>query len=335
MKITKEGKRFILATFLISIAAINTGNNLLYLILAMMLSILILSILILVINMKGLSLRILQPEPVFVNNQADIKIIILNKKRFFPSNSIKISMPSNIIEEAYLWKIPVLSEIEAIIKVLYKKRGVYTSSDFILQSSYPFIFFIVSKKYEGNGQIVVYPEIKKIKDIFFETITEGSEKAYHRIGQQDDISFIREFRYGDDWRKIHWKATAKTEKLMFTEYSSDEPRKLTVILDNLMPQNEESFEKAISFASSISDMFIREDYFVRLLTCKTVIPFGRGREHLFKILYSLAVLEGQYSWECPMSEKPQGITILILNTNNSPLSRFISYSNMVVYAADL
>jgi hypothetical protein len=43
LKLTREGKYFIFITFGVGVAAINTGNNLLYLLLGMLLSLIIVS----------------------------------------------------------------------------------------------------------------------------------------------------------------------------------------------------------------------------------------------------------------------------------------------------
>src|SRR4030042_3369409 len=96
MKLIREGKRFLIATAIIAVAALNTGNNLIYLILSMMLSILVLSILILRGNMNGLDLGVYQSQPVFANNPAYMNITISNRKRLIPSYSIKVLMPEGI-----------------------------------------------------------------------------------------------------------------------------------------------------------------------------------------------------------------------------------------------
>ena len=88
MKLTREGKRFFLASILIGIAAFNTGNNLIYLILSMMLALFVLSVAILRINMKNLTVRLFQPGPVFANNPADIALTVKNLKSF-PSYSLQ------------------------------------------------------------------------------------------------------------------------------------------------------------------------------------------------------------------------------------------------------
>ena len=335
MKLSAEGKRFSLVTVLIAAAALNTGNNLIYLIFSMMLSILILSIVLLRVNMKGLELKVSQVQPVFANNPVYMDMTLSNKKRIIPSYSIKVLMPKRIKGEVYFPKISGSSEVSRTAAVVYKKRGIYRYGDFFIDSSFPFIFFSKRIMCKVDGEVLVYPEIKEIDGIIPERTIDGYELSYSSIGTGDEFAMIREYRYGDDWRRIQWKASAKTAKLLVTEYAAEEPKKLTVILDNLMPHYAESFEKAISVAASISDRFLKEGFFVRLLTCKKVIPFGSGREHLFKILDVLAVMEGQNSWECPLSDELEGLIILILSSEHSSLHRFISNSDMVIYATAL
>lgn len=74
---------------------------------------------------------------------------------------------------------------------------------------------------------------------------------------------------------------------MIMEYSVEETKRLTVILDNLAPYDSKSFEKAVSFTASICESFLADGFFVRLLTCRKVFPFGAGRDHLLKYSISL------------------------------------------------
>ena len=136
-------------------------------------------------------------------------------------------------------------------------------------------------------------------------------------------------------RRIQWKASAKTGKLMVKDTGTDEPRLLTIILDNIKPLHKESFEKAVSFAASLADRFIRLGFFVRLITCKKLIPFGNGLEHLFKILDALAVIDEDATWECPMMDEMHGTGVLILKSEDSMLKRLRLRCSMVVYAPDL
>jgi uncharacterized protein (DUF58 family) len=335
MKLSREGKRFLIAAVLIAVAALNTGNNLIYLILSMMFSILVLSFLILKVNMYGLVLEVSQNQPIFANSYADMSMRISNKKKIMPSYSIKVIMPQKFRGEAYFPKISAMSYMSKTVPVHYVKRGIYRYGDFFIESSFPFIFCSDRISCRVDGEVIVYPEIRNINGIIPEVIGELYELSISKIGKGDEFSMIREFRYGDDWRRIHWKASAKTTKFMVMEYAAEEPKKLTIILDNLMPYDNESFEKAVSFAASVSDKFLSEGFFVRLLTCRKVIPFGNDRGHLFKILDVLAAIEGQDSWECPVSTELEGLKILILNSEDSLLNRFVPISNMVINATTL
>ena len=215
---------------------------------------------------------------------------------------------------------------------MFRKRGIYKYRDFFIESEYPFVFFRERILSSVEGEIIVYPEIKEIDLFMPRFLKEVDSQDLSKIGVGEEFAMVREFRYGDDSRKIHWKASAKTEKLLVTEYSAADVKKLTLILDNLIFRDAELFEKAVSFSASLSSHFLRTGYFVRLMTCAKVIPFGIGMEHLFKILDILAVLRSQDSWECPLSVETEGLTILVLSSEQSVLRKFVPLSDMVIYA---
>ncbi len=331
MKSTREGKRFFLAAFMITLAAFNTGNNLIYLILSMMLAIFFLSIIVLKINMRKLVLKVYQDNPVYADTPASIAMTMANKKRI-ASRSVKVMSSGIVAEGIYFPLIAGRSEVTGSFPVIFRKRGIYRYGDFLIESGFPFIFFTKRVFTSVKGEIIVYPEIKDIDSLSQPFPVEGHEQSPSKIGEGEEFNMFREFRYGDDSRRIHWKTSAKTNKLLVMEYSADALKKMTVILDNLMFRDENSFEKAVSFAASLTDRFLKDGYFVRLLTCSKVVPFGNSTEHLYKILDILAAIESRDSWECPLSVEPEGLTILILSSEQSLLKRFISLSDMVIYA---
>jgi uncharacterized protein (DUF58 family) len=335
MKLTREGKRFFIATVLIAIAALNTANNLIYLVFSMMLSILFLAFVILRWNLKRIILKVSYAQPLFAKGSARINIALSNDKKHIPSYSIKVWIPEKIEAMAYFPEVSCLSEIQQDVPVLYERRGIYRYGNFFMESSFPFLFLSKRIISHVEGEVIVYPEIKELDRSITATVNEWYETAQTRIGKGDEFSMIREFRYGDDWRRIHWKASAKATQLLMKEYAMHEPKKLTIILDNLKPHDEESFEKAVSLAASMTDKFLNEGFFIRLLTCRKIIPFGNSKDHLFKILDILAAIEGQDSWECPISDELEGTNIVILGSEGSPLSRFITDTDMVIYASTL
>lgn len=333
MKTTREGKRFILAAFLIAVAALNTGNNLIYLILSLMISFLLLSVLLLKINLSGLILEIDISSPMFAGKDSAAFFSIKNKKRFIPSYSIRVSAETGF-KNVYYAHIPSLGTLRKETPVRLPKRGVYSYGNFYVHSGFPFILMEDKMPVKVTGEILVYPPLIDVDDLIPEISGSGMAEKIRARGSGDDIHSIREFGYGDDWHKILWKASARASVLLVREFVEQEFRRVTLVVDNLMPVEPEIFEKAVALSASISKLFIEMGFHVRLLLCKKVIPFGSADEHLFRILDILAVIKEENSWECPASYNydTDGISVAVLKTQGSRLIGCASSCDIVIYA---
>ena len=330
MRPTSEGKRFLLAAFLVAAAALNSGNNLIYIVLSMMLSILAISYIVLLVNLQGLSLGIRVHQPVFARQRAYMEIRIINAKRHFSSYSLRVRLGGDVEGEGFAAHVPAQSMVELEAGVYFKKRGVYQYGDFLIKSGFPFIFFSRKIKARLEGEVTVYPELIEVEE--FEVVQGREEDAVAAIrpGRGEDLLAIREFRDGDDIGDIHWKATAKAEKLMVRELSEEEPRAVTVILDDRKPYNPDAFERGISYAASYSQMLIDKGFYVSLITCGKMLPLGSGIDHLYKVLDMLAVAKEEEGI-CPALEDIQGMGLLILKSEDSILKGLVPFCEKVVY----
>jgi uncharacterized protein (DUF58 family) len=89
-EVTKAGVIYVLVTLLIGIAALNTGNNLLYIVVAAMLAAILVSGVVSALVLRGLELEVRLPEHVFAGRPVVGRIILRNPRRFLPSFSIRI-----------------------------------------------------------------------------------------------------------------------------------------------------------------------------------------------------------------------------------------------------
>lgn len=335
-KTTKEFRRSLLATFLIFIAALNTGNNLIYLILSMMFSLFVISLFILLINLRKIKLNISVSKPVFAKSTSGINVSMSNLKKLAPSYSISVVFPEGIQGICVIPYIAPSSSVSSDVMVTFPRRGAYNYKAFYLRSSYPSVFFYKQTKSQNDDfSITVYPEIKNVDKAIPEFFQSYQSSAVTKPGLGDDFLAVREFRYGDSMSRIHWKASAKLGKLVSKTTAVHETKLVTIILDNIGTGRTEDFEKAVSLSASLAHRFIQSGFLVRLLTCKKIVPFGGGSEHLFKILDLLAVIEEESSWDCPSIEEMHGAGILILKSDVSYLKKMESMCNMVIYASDI
>src|SRR3970282_3009967 len=81
LSFTKAGKRYIAILFVIGIAAINTGNNLLYLIVAMMLSLIVISGLMSESTLRSITVKRTLPRNAYKNSPVTITYSVTNDKK--------------------------------------------------------------------------------------------------------------------------------------------------------------------------------------------------------------------------------------------------------------
>jgi uncharacterized protein (DUF58 family) len=88
--VTGVGIAYVVAVLLIGVAALNTGNNLLYLIVAAMLAAILVSGLASAVVLRGLELDVRLPEQVFAGRPAPARILVRNRRRWLTSFSISV-----------------------------------------------------------------------------------------------------------------------------------------------------------------------------------------------------------------------------------------------------
>lgn len=318
MRPTREGKRFILAMVLIAFAALNTGNNLIYLVLSMMLSILALSAVLLVLNMRGIRLVISPDTPVYAGRDAQALLTVQNPKPHLPSYSLRLIGAGGVSGESTLAYVGAASSESLRVGVRYEKRGAYGSGSFRVQSGFPFIFFTRTVTPDTEGRQLVYPELREVGRIISPQSVLG-EARRTTAGRAEEFLTLREFADGDDIRHVSWKVSARAGSLMVREYGLDEVRTATVVLVNTGPGGGEGelFETAVSLAASVCASLTGEGFYVRLLTATESVPFGSGQGHLLRLMDFLAVVGEESSWQEPASGAVGGPYVYILKDERS------------------
>lgn len=91
--VTRAGIVYVLFSLLIGIAALNTGNNLLYIVLSAMLAALLVSGFASTAVLRDLEVELRLPEHVFAGREVAGRIVVRNHRRWIPSFSVSIVAP--------------------------------------------------------------------------------------------------------------------------------------------------------------------------------------------------------------------------------------------------
>ncbi len=330
MKLTREGRRFILAAGLITVAAINTGNNLIYLILSLMLSFIVISYLLVRLNLADLSVDLSASGPIYAGEQVWVELVMQNRKRL-PVYSVIVSSRETG-EKVYCGHIAGHGVFRGRIKMVFGKRGLYGYGDFMIESGFPFILLRRSIPVHLSGQVLVYPGLLDLRDRIdlLEGVRQEGEVAVR--GRGDEVYSLRAYQHGDDWRRIHWKASARQEGFLIREYAAYASQEITILLDNLLPRDMVNFEAAVSIAASLARLYIEMGYRVRLIAGGVMLPFGGGNEHLHLILRELALIAQQHEAPDMTGLETEGFSVAVLKSAESGLKSASAPADRVIYA---
>jgi uncharacterized protein (DUF58 family) len=298
LKITKLGKWYIGILLLIGIAAINTGNNLLYLVVGMLLSLIIISGIMSESTLRGIRVTRRLPARVFSGMEAVSRINITNSTKLLPSFSFVVSeleLPLVESSDAYVLKLAHGESVKRQNTLIFKKRGEINIEGLLITTSFPFSLFRKGKREQAGEKRLVYPSLRPLtrtEKQEMDSLNKGSSDnmTVPRKGDGAEFHSLKEYSAGDDSRRIDWKSSAKAQRLLSKEYERDEERKLMIDFDNSSAK-EEYFEQCVTKAASLACHLIEQGFQVALKTRESTSGCERGRAHLYTILDTLALIE--------------------------------------------
>lgn len=304
IRITRVGFWFVLFAVLVAIAATNTGNNSLYLVLAVMLALLVVSGVVSRANVRRLAPRVELPEEVFANRLVRGRCEIVNRARWYPRWLLVVSLSRG--RGHFL--IPHLSpgeRAEGRIDLLFSRRGMQQLRHVHLWSVFPLGFFRKGMRYAVEREILVYPEIFAEATAVEQRVARHGDEVGSQRGWGHELHSLRGFRPGDDPRSIHWKRSASAGSLIFMEREAEEGHRLSIVFDNAAGKlagriEEERFEKLVSEAATAAHQYLQAGFEVELVTRDAGLGFGTGPAHRRRILEHLARIDSRPRRTAPL-----------------------------------
>jgi uncharacterized protein (DUF58 family) len=304
IRFTPEGTRYVLLTLAAGVAAINTGNNLLYLLLAMLLSLIVMSGVLSEQCLRQLDIRRILPEHVFANRPTTAVLSIANRKPRLPTFSLRVmdvvaGVPLD--RGIHLLHLPPQACTVQSYPILVARRGLYRIEGIKLLTRFPFGLFIKAATLPLASEVVVYPEIKPLPEkLTHDLATLGYERTASRRGQGVALYNLRGYQAGDDSRAIHWKTSARHSRLIIRETEAEDERRVTLALSTSVPeQHHDAFEEAVELTASLAAFFQERAYAISLLIGRQEVTHGIGTSHLYWLLRLLALCQPSFTRTAP------------------------------------
>ncbi len=316
LKFTKEGKLLIGITLGIGFAAINTGNNLMYLVLGMLLSLMIVSGIMSELTLRHVVVKRVKRGPLEVAKDEFFSFRVHNGKRWFVSYCVEVEeiVDGGTQLSGYALRLAPGEETEVRVRLRLEERGVRESVGFSISTRFPFSFFRKSRFIPIVRELVVHPPIKPVLPLRDAPDRDGSEHNRSTVGRGEETYGIKDYQQGDSPRDIHWKATARRHRLMAREYEAPGNRTVWIGLRNVWSKDLDGadFEEAVTYTASLLSHLLESGCAVGLVTHDGVIPPDGGGRHRMALLIHLARLKRlETAGPLPVGQCGNGRKILI------------------------
>jgi uncharacterized protein (DUF58 family) len=266
-QVTRAGMAFAVTLVIIALAAFLSANNLLFLILAAMLSTLLVSGFISRLGLAGLELDLVLPEHISARRKVRAGIRLKNLKRWIPSFSIHLAgaPESGVDAILYFPVIPGGGVLEESVELYFARRGAQRERSFQFSTRFPFGFAERREMVTASHDVVVYPCLDPQPG--FEALlasVRGEIEAQQR-GRGHDFYRIRPYEAFESARHVDWKATAHTGDLQVREFAREQDHRILIYFDlDLPPESEAWFEAAVDCAAFLAFHLAAQGAAVRL-----------------------------------------------------------------------
>jgi len=307
-RLTLGGVGFILATLIICLGAVDGDVNLLTLLFGFCLGSLLINAFYGTRTLTSLSVRRTVPDVAVAGKPFVIRYTVTNRRRWASARGILIE---DVLGEGAPipnpeFFVPVLAAGKSVtlaVPVLSPRRGRVVFSHIGASTRLPFYLFSKWVRIAAEGELIVFPALGRLLTgvNFSEGATDIPGGSGGRIRGDEEYYGVREYRAGDNPRRIHWRRSAQTGRLMIREMAQAGDNQLWCVVDTCVARGDSEqarrLELAISAAATVICDALERGAKVGLI-CNgeplVVMPPAAGRACRPRLLCELATRRSHY-----------------------------------------
>lgn len=271
-------------------AAINTGNNLLYLLLGAMLGFITLSSWLSEKMIQRLEIQRRVPRGTTVDHPVRISYHVSNHKRHLPTLALCLT-EGGLPGSAFLPRVLPGHTETVKSENHFVHRGVYPLGTLTLSTAFPFGMFTKERDVNLEGELVIWPRSDRPVRLPLSPGGTGHPRQVAAtkaaVGSDGEYRSLREYRPGDDARDIHWRSTARRGQPVIKEYDRDAGEALWLCLDTRTEAGKRA-EDAIEAVASLAALAMAQGKRFAVATPHRRVEPGYGSGHLERVLDMLA-----------------------------------------------
>ncbi len=245
--------------------------------------------------------------------------------------------------KSYIWR----------VNTVCRERGRYQLGPIRLRTSDPFGLFPMEKDLIPTTNVVIFPLTFEIHHFALPLgILPGGDALRRRTHYvTTNASGVRDYAPGDSFSRIHWRSSARRDRLIVKEFELDPLADIWIVPDmsifdqSRLPQStiahhpgnlpswlgiekfelpESTEEYTVTIAASLSQYFLHQDRSVGMLAygqSAQIVQPDRGERQMNRLLETLSVLraEGQIPVGDMLNAEshlfPRGTTLIVVSSS--------------------
>jgi uncharacterized protein (DUF58 family) len=286
---TSGGVAFTIGTFAVGFAAMNTGNNLLYLLWGSMLGFLMVSFWLSEQAIRDVRIERRFARAVTVGHDFRLGYEVTNRKSRLPSLALEI-IEGGLPGRAFVAHVPPRGTVAARSVNSFVRRGIYPLDIVTLSTAFPFGLFRKEKDIRMPGEVIVWPRSdRRVREprVGGGRMRRAGLSARGTAGSRGEYRSLRGYRPGDDPKDIHWRSTARLREPVIREYERDGAETRWICLDTRFEQSDAA-EVAVEVAASLCAQAVAARHPFALVAGEAVLEPGEGPAQLERALDLLA-----------------------------------------------
>jgi uncharacterized protein (DUF58 family) len=309
---TRAGWLFFAITLGVGFAALNTGNNLMYLVLSLMLGFLLLSGVLSESSLRGIRVRRRLPRELYAATENKVVLEISNKQRRVAAFAVVVEDRRATPEKgasnrprAFALRVGAGETLRRSYGFQPDRRGHVEFKEFRVFTRFPFGLFSKSMTLPASQNALVYPALERVPGLRdFGSPRDAGERVPAPAGSGADAIGLRDYAPGDPLRRIHWRASMRRRSLLVREAEGEHDAEVEVRLRTRGTQPGKRFERSVVWAASEIAALLDAGSRVALRTDEGLIEAGAGVRHRARLLSYLALVEASGDTPSSMSGEP-------------------------------
>jgi uncharacterized protein (DUF58 family) len=293
LRMTRWGAVYLGLCLVVGAAAVNSGNNSLIAVLGTALGAYIVSGAWSRQVLGSVDVHFTPPTEVFAGKPALGEIRIDNHGRLFPAYGLVIRDTEGRAL-AVAGCVPAGRSVRRTVSLEFDRRGRREIGGWRVEVLLPLGFFLKSKRVVDPSLVTVYPRliagpVPSPRD----DRRSGHSGFFVDHGREGDVVQLRGFRDGDELRHVHWKQTARQQRLIVVDRQREAERALIIRLeapDAGDRQSRDRFERRVSEAATTVVRRLERGDGVGLMIGGRMIGPERQRHHAGRLLDPLATV---------------------------------------------